>query len=261
MWVLGLEFNRVRLPASGITQVQQRNDDGRDRGEAEPAAAAAGEIQVQAAAQAPPHRRRNEQLSLGRLLESLLLARLLRSALSLPEVLYRAVAFILGAEEAMKLKERMAQKTYAVPSDTQLSHARFKLDCLLMHCRRSHWAEFQRSQTQVWIVLSSDASPQGGLEYFVTLEDRFKHPGLLVDSSREEVLEWCRSSNLQSSTLAPCIIGSGNAGTAAKFEALLHSVMLDVPHDSLELYGHSVLGYCSDYGVEGHLTEDAQPQL
>ena len=124
------------------------------------------------------------------------------------------------------------------------------MDALFMRYRRQQWMKWQESGANVWTVLSSDASPQGGLEYFVTLEDRITNPGLLIDSSAEDIAEWSKSSNMQTSTLALCVIGSGNAGTAAKFEALLHSVMMD------EHYLQSVLGYCSDYGVEGHLTEE-----
>ena len=193
---------------------------------------------------------------MAKLLEALLLSRLIRSALTLPEVLYRSIAFLLGPEEAVRLRGLMTDKTIAVPSATQLSHARLKMDCLLMETRRTQWVSNQQAGSRVFVILSSDASPQGGLQYFVTVEDRCVNPGLLIDSSPEIISEWCVSENMQTAVLPPCVIGSGNAGTAAKCEALFHSIMLDCPHEHLQEYCTCVLGYCTDFGVEAHVPEE-----
>lgn len=48
--------------------------------------------------------------TLARLLEALLLSRLLSSADSLPQVLVRAMAFVLGSEEAESLDSEKAHK-------------------------------------------------------------------------------------------------------------------------------------------------------
>lgn len=197
------------------------------------------------------HRCRAAPLSLQKLLESLLLTRLLRSAESLPEVLVRSIASVYGSDEAASLKQQLRSKEVAAPNPTQLSHARLKLDMLLMSVRREQLAS---SSDQVFVMLSSDSSPQS-LDFLVTVEDRIKNPGLVVDASPQELAQYSLSGNLQTSTLPPMVLGSGNSDTPAKFEALMRSVMLDCGHKRLPAYGASVVGFCSDFGVESHLTQ------
>ena len=78
----------------------------------------------------------------------------------------------------------------------------------------------------MFVMLSSDSSPQGGLDYFVTVEDRIRNPGLIIDASAAEIAEWCLSDNLQTGVLPLSVVGSGNSDMSAKFETLMHSAML-----------------------------------
>lgn len=180
----------------------------------------------------PRPRVRAPTLPLHKLLEALLLSRLLRSMEDLPQVLFRSVASVYGPEEAAELRARVEGKDFPVPAPTQISHARLKLDVLLMQLRREEWQSLGR----VWITLSSDSSPQG-LDFMVTVEDRIQRPGQVVDATAQELAMFSLSDDLQTSILPPCVIGSGNSDTAAKFEALLRSVMLDVGHEGLTEYG------------------------
>ena len=190
-------------------------------------------------------------MPLHKLLEALLLSRLLRSMEDLPQVLFRSVASVYGPEEAKDLRARVEGKDFAVPAPTQISHARLKLDVLLMQLRREQWRSLGRGR--VWITLSSDSSPQG-LDFMVTVEDRIQRPGQVVDATPQELATFSLSDDLQTSILPPCVIGSGNSDTAAKFEALMRSIMLDVGHEGLTDYGARVIGFCSDFGVESHIT-------
>lgn len=201
-----------------------------------------------------PERKRAKPLPLHKLIEALFISRLLRSAENLPEVLMRAIATVYGAKEAQDLRETLAQKTFCVPKPTQLSHARLKLDVLLMQLRREQWHACGGTSGHMWVMLSSDSSPQG-LDFMVTVEDRIRNPGLVIDATPKEIAEFSLSTNLQTSVLPPAVIGSGNSDTPAKFEALLRSVMLDVGEEGLTSYGRSVVGFCSDFGVESHLTQ------
>ena len=111
------------------------------------------------------------------------------------------------------------------------------------------------SKDETFVMMSSDSSPQGSLDFFISVEDRARNPGLIIDASPAEIAEWCLSDNIQTAVLPLCIVGSGNSDMSAKYEALLHSSMLDVGHQSLPAYSRSVVGFCADYGVEGHLTQ------
>lgn len=198
-------------------------------------------------------RRRASPLTLQKLLDSLLVGRLLRSQDSLSEVLVRSVGAIYGAGEAEQTRAMIEAKEIQVPAPTQLSHARLKLDLLLMNLRREDW----RLSDDVWVMLSADSSPQG-LDFLVTVEDRIKNPGLVVDASPKELAQYSLSCNLQTSTLPPLVVGSGNSDTASKFELLMRSIMLDVGPEALARYGESVVGFCSDFGVESHVTQASE---
>ena len=136
-----------------------------------------------------------------------------------------------------------------MPSSTQLSHARVKMDALLMSARRKLFS------SETFVMVSSDSSPQGGLDFFISVEDRVRNPGMIIDASPAEIAEWCLSDNMQSAVLPLCIVGSGNADLSAKYEALLHSALLDVGPDALSSYSRNIIGLCADYGVERHLTQ------
>lgn len=198
----------------------------------------------------PKQRCRAAPLPLEKLLEALLLSRLIRSADTLPDVLTRSIGIVCGHEEATELQRKLKAKEIQVPQKTQLSHARLKLDLLLMEMKREVWAESKN----VWVMLSSDSSPQG-LDFMVTVEDRILNPGLVIDATPKELAEFSLSRNLVTSTLPPIVVGSGNSDTAAKFEGVMRSIMLDAGRESLSTYAQSVIGFCSDFGVESHLTQ------
>ena len=113
-----------------------------------------------------------------------------------------------------------------------------------------------------FIFLSADASPQGSLEYFIVLEDRIKRSdaALIIEGTESEIEEWRARQPITTSVLPVCILGSGHATTAAKFDCLTHAAALDCMHEGdlshLAAYSSSVLGFCSDWGSEGHLCQD-----
>ena len=47
------------------------------------------------------------------------------------------------------------------------------------------------SQDETLVMVSSDSSPQGGLDFFNSVEDRVRNPGLILDASPAEIAE-CR---------------------------------------------------------------------
>ncbi len=164
--------------------------------------------------------------SLVSLIEALLIGRLIRSASNLPEVLVRCISFVLGSEVAEQVKLAIAEKQLKIPSATALTRARQKFDVFLMLWRRKSF----RTTDPYFVMLSTDASPQGGSDYLMTLEDRVtrKAAGLLIDSDPDDLAAWNIAGHLSKSTLPVSLVGSGNSGLAAKFEGVFHSVKLDI---------------------------------
>ena len=131
-----------------------------------------------------------------------------------------------------------------MPHKTQLSRSRVKLDMLLMHLRQS---EFGNSGVPCFIYLSSDASPQGSLEFYITLEDKVSRSSaaLLVEATADERSRWVKAGHLRTTCLPVAILGSGKSNAPAKFEALTHSVILDSMSGgeprNVSAYGNSVV--------------------
>ena len=154
-----------------------------------------------------------------------------------------------------KVYNHVKSKEIGIPHKTQLSRARVKLDLLLMRLRQ---CEFSRG-VPTFIYLSADASPQGGLEYYIVLEDKIsrQNAGGIVEATPEERMQWCKADYLKTTTLPVSVLGSGNASAAAKFEALTHSVILDSMYAGIPAnvakYGESIISYCSDFGAEASI--------
>ena len=154
-----------------------------------------------------------------------------------------------------RVYQEIKDKELAVPHKTQLSRARIKLDMMLMNLRQSEFAG-----EEWFIYLSADASPQGSLEFYVVLEDKIRRSdaALIMEATPEERARWCSAVHLRTSPLPICILGSGKASAASKFEALIHASILDGMHDGdpahMTKYATSIISYCSDYGTEAALT-------
>ena len=82
---------------------------------------------------------------------------------------------------------------------------------------------------ETFVMVSSDSSPQGGLDFFISVEDQVRNPGLIIDASRAEIAEWCSGDNSQTAALPLRIVGSGTSDMSAEYEALFHSSMLEAP--------------------------------
>ena len=139
-----------------------------------------------------------------------------------------------------------------------------KFDLLLMKVRQRAWARASRGQRDsgFFLTLSSDSSPQSGLEYYMVLEDRIsrKAAAQLVNATVEELRQWSTvEENLRTAVLPLTVLGSGKQTTAAKFESLAHAVLLDTAWNAdtshCANYAGYVVGFCSDYGAEGQLPE------
>ena len=77
-------------------------------------------------------------------------------------------------------------------------------------------------------MVSTDSSPQGGLDYLMSLEDRVSRESasqlMLAGAGREALERWARDFGLQTSQLPLAIVASGNSNLAGKYEALFHQV-------------------------------------
>lgn len=207
-------------------------------------------------------RRRAPSYGLYDLLEALLLARLLSSEENLPEVLVRSAAILKGAEFAQETLQAFKEKRKHIPHKTQLSRARIKLDMLLMLLRQAQWSEMcpsVSSEPGCFLFLSCDASPLGGKEFFLAIEDRVtrKDAASLVGASDSDLQEFSRNGCLETSSLPVTLLGSGATSSAAKAECLAHSLLLDTAKDGdplwTSLYSKSIVCLCTDFGPEGHL--------
>ena len=145
-----------------------------------------------------------------------------------------------------------------------------KLDLLLMKCRQRQW---QQASPRLgaspnplpfgfFIMLSSDSSPQSGLEYYACLEDRvpIESAARVVGVTVSELRQWSLSaSSVRTACLPLTVLGSGRQTVAAKYECLAHAALLDTAFDAnvahTASYSQHVVGFCSDYGAEGQLVE------
>ena len=77
-----------------------------------------------------------------------------------------------------KIQADIEAKRLNPPHKSQLSRARMKLDLLLCLQRRKRWMQMnQPGQRRSFIYVSCDASPIGGKEFFIALEDQARSPG------------------------------------------------------------------------------------
>ena len=159
------------------------------------------------------------------LLEALFASRLVSNTKDLPEVFYRAVHFLYGADLSNLVQRQLSDGTLRVPSEASLSRARLKMDVLAMLCRRE---DGQRDAQRHFTMLSTDSSPQGGLDYLMTLEDRVTREAagnlMLAGADGSAILQWSRQQGVQTTQLPLAIVGSGNSKLPGKFEALFHQV-------------------------------------
>ena len=175
----------------------------------------------------PKHRaqKTGQQYSFGCLIEALLASRLVKNAKDLPEIFVRSVQYVFGSDIAQHLQKQLADKNIRVPSESTLSRARLRLDVLSMLTRRD---SFQASKTSFFVTLSTDSSPQGGLDYLMTLEDRVSRAAagelILAGGDGDEVLRWAsmEGGGVTTTQLPLALVGSGNSALPAKYEGLFH---------------------------------------
>ncbi|CAJ1427832.1 unnamed protein product, partial [Effrenium voratum] len=133
-------------------------------------------------------------------------------------------------------------------------------DAILMAMRQRQWQE----DPPVFVMISTDSSPQGGLDYIMSIEDRVTRAAAadLVAAADDEgrLDEWHAEDRVFTSQLPLAISGSGNSGLSGKYEALFHSVKLDIGNKPSDLQRYSMgscVSFTSDYGTESLFTEPA----
>ncbi|CAJ1366636.1 unnamed protein product, partial [Effrenium voratum] len=131
-------------------------------------------------------------------------------------------------------------------------------DAILMAMRQRQWQE----DPPVFVMISTDSSPQGGLDYIMSIEDRVTRAAAadLVAAADDEgrLDEWHAEDRVFTSQLPLAISGSGNSGLSGKYEALFHSVKLDIGNKPSDLQRYSMgscVSFTSDYGTESLFTE------
>ena len=159
------------------------------------------------------------------LLEALMTSRLVKNSKDLPEVLIRSAHFLFGSEISAAVQKQISEHSIKVPSESTLCRARLKLDVLAMLARQE---ELSRARGEFFTMVSTDSSPQGGLDYLMSLEDRVSRESaaqLMVAGAGQQALErWARDYGLETSQLPLAIVASGNSNLAGKYEALFHQV-------------------------------------
>ena len=162
------------------------------------------------------------------LLEALLTARLISNSSDLPEVFARSVHYLFGPEIAEQVQRELQSGEIKVPSEATLSRARLKLDVLSMMSQqeRARALAAHDGNSGFFVMLSSDSSPQGGLDYQMTLQDKVSRLAagdlMLAGSDPDSLEKWASSHSIETSQLPLAILASGNSGLPAKFEGLFH---------------------------------------
>lgn len=107
--------------------------------------------------------------------------------------------------------------------------------------------------------LSSDSSPQGHVDFLMSIEDCVGHHRIApcLSTSTDEVAAWSLSGAFKSSTLPVAVLGAGNTSLPAKWEAILRSICSDCGGKAVQVkqYVGSILGYCSDLGTEFYVDQ------
>jgi len=191
------------------------------------------------------------------LLKGLQLAQLLRNASSLPQALVSALEYTARGT---------LEENVTAPSGSTLSRARLVADMLLCLQRQEAWARSGLLQGNALIYLTADSSPQGGRDWLLVEEDTVCADELLRVAASIEggdidpAADFARQ--LQGlievgRVLPPSIVGSGCTSVAHKTHSVLHQIKLEVgaARDRLHAYCSSVVGWCSDFGVEASLAD------
>ena len=87
----------------------------------------------------------------------------------------------------------------------------------------------QHGHAGMFYVLSSDSSPQGKLDFMMTLEDRISRIDaeelIACQGDIAKLEDWSSKSKIMTTQLPLGIIGSGNSVLGAKHECIFHQVL------------------------------------
>ena len=77
------------------------------------------------------------------------------------------------------------------------------------------------SMRGAFIFLSSDASPQGGSDFLLTLEDHIAkcHAGAVIDSTASELAQWNAAGHLKTCSLPVAVVGLATVALLASMKA------------------------------------------
>lgn len=84
----------------------------------------------------------------------------------------RSVGMLLGPNAAKYFKDQLDNHCLHLPSESVLSKSRLRVDTLISLMQRDRIQE----PDQFFIYLSADSSPQGGMDYLMTLQDSCLRP-------------------------------------------------------------------------------------
>lgn len=85
----------------------------------------------------------------------------------LAETLVRSVGMVLGSNVANHVKSQLDNHRLHIPSESVLSKSRLRVDVLISLMQRDR----MQAPNQLFVYLSADSSPQGGMDYLMTLQD------------------------------------------------------------------------------------------
>jgi hypothetical protein len=223
------------------------------------------------------------------LVQTCVLAGLLRNTGKLKRVIMKALAFALPPRERSMVEQTLS--TMQVPDASVVSRFRFVLDVGIMLWHRKHNAELERQcnhgNDRILRYMLSDASPQGLEDWQITesytisqplsvaravdelanlkqqLQSRMddtddfdmvghnKDGSTAEDKLRMTELTELLVRNVQHHVLPPVGLGLRKASLTHKLDSVLHSTWLEVgSRSALDCYNLSVHSFCVDLGVE-----------
>lgn len=195
------------------------------------------------------------------LIRAVQMSYLMKDAGDLESMVRLASGFAMGADEHSDFLAQLDEGKLSIPKKTCVYKMRTKMDWMMMLYQRVLFSKSDGSG-QEWVShFCSDSSPQGGFEYFCSVEDRF-----IFNADPEAV---CRIMNeddgfqkfcsWQRRTLPVTVLGAGCQSVGAKLNKFMHVLLLETGSENMSDRLGTCCSWLADQGVELSIGDAPHP--